>query len=126
MKKTLITLVLAVLATISHSQITAFATTLTIGIRDSEDEKFTWGETQEITEYIPVKIEGKDITIYTEDVQIYQTLMPEYKTNDGKGSYWLAVDDNFKRCKFYMYGDGSNALMIEYEDVCIIYGVVWQ
>jgi hypothetical protein len=126
MNKILLTTIFSFLTFVSYSQIYATAVNLTIGIRDNKYDSFTWGETKEVDDYIPVKIEGKDIIIYTEDVQYYQTLMPEYHTDDRKGSYWYAVDDNMKRCKFYMYNNGLDFLMIEYDDVCIIYGVVYK
>ena len=119
MKKTILTLILALLTTISFSQ-SVFS--LTIGVRDNSDEVFTWGDTEMLKSTIPVKFDGKDITIYTEKTQYYQTLMPEYEV-DG-GSYWFAYDVNMKKCKFYMVeSDGTNFIMIEYEDTCIIYGI---
>jgi hypothetical protein len=122
MKKTILTLVLALWATITFSQ---YAYSLSIGVRDNSNEKFTWGETRIMEKKIPVRFEGKDITIYTEETQYYQTLMPEYEI-DG-GSYWLAYDVNMKKCKFFMVQiDGSNYIMIEYDDVCIVYGVKYN
>jgi hypothetical protein len=119
MKKTILTLVLAVWATITFSQ---YVFSLSIGVRDNASEKFTWGESKLLESTIPVKFNGKDITIYTEKTQYYQTLMPEYEV-DG-GSYWFAYDVNMKKCKFYMVEiDGTDFIMIEYDDVCIIYGV---
>ena len=120
MKKTLLTLVLAVWATITFSQ-TLYS--LTIGVRDNSSEKFAWGETKFLGTPISVKFNNKDITIYTEDIQHYQTLMPEYEANGG--SYWLAYDINMKKCKFYMVesDDGTDFIMIEYDDACIIYGI---
>lgn len=120
MKKTLLTLVLAVWATITFSQ-TVYS--LTIGMRDNSSEKFTWGETKMLDTSISVKFDNKDITIYTEDIQHYQTLMPEYKVNHG--SYWFAYDVNMKKCKFYMVesDEGRDFIMIEYDDACIIYGI---
>ena len=51
--------------------------------------------------------------------------MPEYETENG--TYWLAYDVNMKKCKFYMLNsDEQNFIMIEYEDVCIIYGVNYE
>ncbi len=122
MKKTILTLVLAVWATITFSQ-SVFS--LTIGVRDNSDEVFTWGDTEMLKSTIPVKFDGKDITIYTEKTQYYQTLMPEYEV-DG-GSYWFAYDVNMKKCKFYMVTiDSTDFIMIEYDDVCIIYGVIYR
>ena len=119
MKKTFITIVLSVWTIISFSQ-SLFS--LTIGVRDNANEKFAWGETKLLESNIPVKFDGKDITIYTENTQYYQTLMPEYKI-DG-GSYWLSYDVNMKKCKFYMVNsNGTNYIMIEYDDVCIVYGI---
>ena len=100
MKKLLTTLLLSVWSLIALSQSETHAFSLTIGIRDNIYQEFTWGETQILQETIPIKFNGKDITIYTEDIQYYQTLMPEYKTNGG--SYWFAYDVNMKKCKFYM------------------------
>jgi len=102
-----------------------YAFSLTIGIRDNSYQTFTWGETKLLEKNIPIKFENKDITIYTEDIQYYQTLMPEYRT-DG-GSYWFAYDVNMKKCKFYMVeSNGTNFIMVEYDDVCIIYGVNYE
>jgi hypothetical protein len=127
MKKTILTLILALLTTISFSQVWADATSLAIGYRDNAGEKFTWGETKRLDADIPVKIDNNEITIFTENIQYYQTLKPEYQTEDGNGFYWYAVDSNRKRCKFYMYGgEDSNVIMIEYDDVCIIYGVIYR
>ena len=122
MKKTLLTLVLAVWTTIVFSQ-TLYS--LTIGVRDDQNSKFTWGETKMLKTPIKVKFNNNDITIYTEEIQYYQTLMPEYEANGG--SYWLAYDVNMKKCKFYMVKseDGTNFIMIEYDDVCIIYGIIY-
>lgn len=122
MKKTLLTLVLAVWTTITFSQ-TLYS--LTIGVRDDQNSKFTWGETKMLKTPIKVKFNNNDITIYTEEIQYYQTLMPEYEANGG--SYWLAYDVNMKKCKFYMVksDDGTNFIMIEYDDVCIIYGIIY-
>lgn len=119
MKKTLITLVLSLWTIISFSQ-SLFS--LTIGVRDNSDEEFAWGDTEMFKSTIPIKFDGKDITIYTENTQYYQTLMPEYKLDNG--SFWLAYDVNMKKCKFYMLTmDNSNFIMIEYDDVCIVYGI---
>ena len=119
MKKTLLTLVLAVWATITFSQ-TLYS--LTVGIRENSSKNFYWGETRMLKSVIPIKFDGKDITIYTEEMQYYQTLMPEYEV-DG-GSYWYAYDVNMKKCKFYMVEvDGTNFVMIEYDDTCLVYGI---
>ena len=125
MKKLLTTLLLSVWSLIALSQSDTYAFSLTIGIRDNIYQEFTGGETKMLEETIPIKFNGKDITIYTEDIQYYQTLMPEYKTNGG--SYWFAYDVNMKKCKFYMVeSKGTNFVMVEYDDVCIIYGVVYE
>jgi hypothetical protein len=122
MKKTILTLVLALLTTVTFSQ---YAFSLTIGFRENSDERFTFGKTKIMESNIPIKFDGKDITIYTEDIQYYQTLMPEYETENG--TYWLAYDVNMKKCKFYMVNsDEQNFIMIEYDDVCIIYGVNYE
>ena len=122
MKKTLLTLVLAVWTTITFSQ-TLYS--LTVGVRNNSSEKFNWGETKMLETPISVKFNNNDITIYTEDIQYYQTLMPEHEANGG--SYWFAYDVNMKKCKFYMVKseDGTNFIMIEYDDVCIIYGIIY-
>jgi hypothetical protein len=125
MKKLLTTLLLSVWSLVALSQSDTYAFSLTIGIRDNIYQEFKWGETQILQETIPIKFNGKDVTIYTEDIQYYQTLMPEYKTNGG--SYWFAYDVNMKKCKFYMVeSKGTNFVMVEYDDVCIIYGVVYE
>jgi len=122
MKKTILTLVLALLTTVTFSQ---YAFSLTIGVRENSDERFTFGKTKIMESNIPIKFDGNDITIYTEDIQYYQTLMPEYETENG--TYWLAYDVNMKKCKFYMVNsDEQNFIMIEYDDVCIIYGVNYE
>lgn len=126
MKKTLLTLVLAVWTTLLFSQTWARAVSLTIGIRDNNYSKFTWGETKPVEDNLLVKLDGDDITIYTEELQFYQTLKPEYFTEDGNGSYWFAVDEERKRCKVYLYYKNGNVLMIEYDDVCIIYGLIYK
>jgi hypothetical protein len=119
MKKTLFTLVLCLLTTITFSQ-KLFS--LTIGLRDDSSQEFVWGETQRIETPISVEFDGKDIRIHTEKAQYYQTLMPEYETSGG--SYWLAYDIDMKKCKFYMVeSDGTDFIMIEYDDACIIYGI---
>jgi hypothetical protein len=103
----------------------AVAVNLTIGIRDNEYSKFTWGETKPVTDKLMIKLDGQDITVYTEELQFYQTLKPEYFTEDGNGSYWYAIDEERKRCKVYLYYKDGNLLMIEYDDVCIIYGIIY-
>ena len=119
MKKTLITLVAVLLTTITFSQ-TLYS--LTVGVRDNSSEDFYWGETRILKTEIPIKFNGNDITIYTEEMQYYQTLMPEYKVNGG--SYWYSYDVNMKKCKFYMVeSDGTNFVMIEYDDTCLVYGI---
>ena len=122
MKKTLLTLVLAVWTTITFSQ-TLYS--LTVGVRNNSSEKFNWGETKMLETPISVKFNNNDITIYTEDIQYYQTLMPEHEANGG--SYWFAYDVNMKKCKFYMVesDDGTDFILIEYDDVCIIYGITY-
>ena len=125
MKKLILTLVLSLLTIISFSQVWAKAVSLTIGVRDDTYSKFTWGETKQLSGDILVKFDNQEVTIYTEDIQFYQTLKPEYFTEDGNGSYWFAVDEDRKRCKLYMYYKGGNVIMIEYDDVCIIYGVLY-
>jgi len=125
MKKLLTTLLLTVWSLIALSQTDAYAFSLTIGVRDNSYQSFTWGETKLLEKNIPIEFENKDITIYTEDIQYYQTLMPEYKI-DG-GSYWFAYDVNMKKCKFYMVeSNGTNFVMVEYDDVCVIYGVSYE
>jgi hypothetical protein len=126
MKKTLLTLVLAVWTTLLFSQTWAYAVSLTIGIRDNNYSKFTWGETKPVDSNLLIKLEGDDVVVYTEEIQFYQTLNPEYKTDDGNGSYWYAVDEEMKRCKVYLFYKGGNILMFEYDDVCIIYGITYK
>lgn len=126
MKKTLLTLVLVLLTTITFAQTWAYAVSLTIGIRDDKYSKFTWGETRPTDSNLLVKLDGNDVVVYTEEIQFYQTLKPEYKTDDGNGSYWYAVDEEMKRCKVYLFYKGGNILMIEYDDVCIIYGIIYK
>ena len=122
MKKALLTLVLAVWTTITFSQ-TLYS--LTVGVRDNSSEQFTWSEPKMLETPISIKFDNKDITIYTEDIQYYQTLKPEYEVNGG--SYWFAYDVNMKKCKFYMVesDDGTDFIMIEYDDACIIYGITY-
>jgi len=126
MKKTLITLVLCLLTSLTFAQTWAAAVNLTIGIRDYEYSKFAWGETKPVSDKLLIKLEGSDVIVYTEEIQFYQTLNPEYKTDDGNGSYWYAVDEEMKRCKVYLYYRNGNVLMIEYDDVCIIYGIIYR
>lgn len=126
MKKILITLVLCLITTLSFAQVWAVATNLTIGIRDNVYSKFTWGETKKLSEKILVKLDDRDVIVYTEELQFYQTLNPEYNTEDGNGSYWFAVDEERKRCKVYLYGKGADILIIEYDDVCIMYGLYYK
>jgi len=126
MKKTLLTLVLALWSVISFAQMWAVAVNLTIGIRDNAYSKFTWGETKPVDDNLLIKLDGQDITIYTDEIQFYQTLKPEYFTEDGNGSYWFAVDEERKRCKVYLYYKSGNIIMIEYDDVCIIYGIIYK
>jgi hypothetical protein len=126
MKKLILTLVLSLLTIISFSQVWARAVNLTIGIRDNEYSKFTWGETKKLSGDILVKFDAQEITIYTEDIQFYQTLKPEYFTEDGNGSYWYAVDEDRKRCKVYLYYKDGDIFMVEYDDVCIIYGLIYR
>jgi hypothetical protein len=126
MKKTILTLVLALLTTITFAQTWAYAVSLTIGIRDNANSKFTWGETKPTDSNLLVRLEGNDVIVYTEEIQFYQTLKPEYFTEDGNGSYWYAVDEERKRCKVYLYYKGGDILMIEYDDVCIIYGIIYK
>ena len=123
MKKILLTIVLSVWTTITFSQ-TLYS--LTVGMRDNSYQKFNWSETKMLESPISIKFNNKDITIYTEDIQYYQTLMPEYKVNGG--SYWFAYDVNMKKCKFYMVesDDGTDFIMIEYDDACIIYGINYE
>ena len=120
MKKTLLTLVLAVWTTITFSQTLR---SLTIGTRDNSSEKFTWTETKMLEAPILIKFNDNDITIYTEEMQYYQTLMPVYEVNGG--SFWFAYDVDMNKCKFYMVesDDGSDFIMIEYDDACIVYGI---
>jgi hypothetical protein len=126
MKKLILTLVLSLLTIISFAQTWAVAVNLTIGIRDNEYSKFTWGETRPVSDKLLIKLDGRDITVYTEEIQFYQTLNPEYKTDDGNGSYWYSIDEERKRCKVYLYYKEGNLLMIEYDDVCIIYGLIYR
>lgn len=125
MKKTLITLVLCLLTSLTFAQTWAVAVNLTIGIRDNEYSKFTWGETKPVTDKLLIKMEDDDVIVYTDEIQFYQTLKPEYFTEDGNGSYWYAIDEERKRCKVYLYYKNGNVLMIEYDDVCIIYGIIY-
>jgi hypothetical protein len=126
MKKIILTLSLSFLALTIFSQTWAKAFNLTIGIRDDKYSKFTWGDTRPVEENLLIKLEGDDVIIYTEEIQFYQTLKPEYKTDDGNGSYWYAVDEEMKRCKVYLFYKGGNILMVEYDDVCIIYGIIYK
>jgi hypothetical protein len=125
MKKLILTLALSLWAIISFSQIWAKAVSLTIGVRDDAYSKFTWGETRKLSGDILVKFDAQEVTIYTEDIQYYQTLKPEYFTEDGNGSYWYSVDEDRKRCKVYLYYKGGDIVMVEYDDVCIIYGILY-
>ena len=125
MKKLFTTLLLTVWSLIVLSQTDSYAFSLTVGIRDNAYQDFTFGDTRFLEERIPIKFNGKDITIYTEDIQYYQTLMPEYTVKGG--SYWFAYDVKMKKCKFYMIeSNGTNFVMVEYDDVCIIYGVSYE
>jgi hypothetical protein len=125
MKKLILTLALSLWTIVSFSQVWARAVSLTIGVRDDAYSKFTWGETKKLSGDILVKFDAQEITIYTEDIQFYQTLKPEYFTEDGNGSYWYAVDEDRKRCKVYLYYKGGDIVMVEYDDVCIIYGILY-
>jgi len=126
MKKLILTLSLSFLVLTIFAQTWAKAVNLTIGIRDNKYSKFTWGETRPVDDNLLIKLDDDDVIIYTEELQFYQTLKPEYFTEDGKGSYWFAVDEERKRCKVYLYYKGGNVLMIEYDDVCIIYGIIYK
>jgi hypothetical protein len=126
MKKIILTLSLSFLALTIFAQTWAYAVNLTIGIRDNNYSKFTWGETRPVDSNLLVKLDGNDVVVYTEEIQFYQTLKPEYKTDDGNGSYWYAVDEEMKRCKVYLYYKNGNLLMVEYDDVCIIYGLIYK
>lgn len=126
MKKIILTLSLSFLALTIFAQTWAYAVSLTIGIRDDKYSKFTWGETRPTDSNLLVKLDGNDVVVYTEEIQFYQTLKPEYKTDDGNGSYWYAVDEEMKRCKVYLYYKNGNLLMVEYDDVCIIYGIIYK
>jgi hypothetical protein len=125
MKKTILTLILALLTTITFSQIWVKAVSVTIGTKNDKSSKFTWGETKQITDELLIKVSGQEFTVYTEEIQFYQTLKPEYTNDDGTGSYWLAVDEERKRCTVYLYYKGGDSIVIEYDDVCIIYGIVY-
>ena len=65
MKKTLITLVLCLLTSLTFAQTWAVAVNLTIGIRDNEYSEFTWGETKPVTDKLLIKMEGDDVIVYT-------------------------------------------------------------
>jgi hypothetical protein len=126
MKKALLTLLLCLVTTLTFAQIWAKAFNLTIGVRDNRYSKFTWGDTRTVDSNLLIKFDESDVIVYTEDIQFYQTLKPEYKTDDGNGSYWFAIDQKMNRCKLYLYYKGVNILMIEYDDVCIIYGIIYK
>jgi hypothetical protein len=126
MKKLILTLSLSFLVLTIFAQTWAKAVNLTIGIRDNKYSKFAWGETRPVDDNLLIKLDDDDVIIYTEELQFYQTLKPEYFTEDGNGSYWFAVDEERKRCKVYLYYKGGNVLMIEYDDVCIIYGIIYK
>jgi hypothetical protein len=110
---------------VSSSQVFAHALNLTIGVRDNSYQKFTWGETRNLEKPILISFNEQDIKIYTEEIQYYQTFKPEHFTEEKDASYWNAVDSNMKRCQFYMYNTGD-VIMILYDDVCIIYGVLYK
>lgn len=126
MKKIILTLSLSFLSLTIFAQTWAKAVNLTIGIRDNSYSKFTWGETRSVDDNLLIKLDGQDITIFTEEIQFYQTLKPEYFTEDGNGSYWYAIDEERNRCKVYLYYKDGNILMVEYDDVCIIYGIIYK
>jgi hypothetical protein len=126
MKKIILTLSLSFLVLTIFAQTWAKAVSLTIGIRDNNYSKFTWGETRPVDDNLLIKLDGDDVIVYTEEIQFYQTLKPEYFTEDGNGSYWYAIDEERKRCKLYLYYKNGNVLMVEYDDVCIIYGITYK
>ena len=125
MKNLITTLQLLLLSVISYSQVYADAIVVTIGFRDNIYDEFTWDEDRILTEKLEVVIDGKDIIIYTEDVQFYQTLLPEYEAGEN-GTYWRAFDKDMKKCKIYLFSGVKNSLAIEYNDACIIYGIEFR
>lgn len=121
MKKLFLTLFLSLLTTITYCQ-TLYS--FSMGIRNNSYENFSWGEIKTLDSPIPIKFDGKDIKIYTERLQYYQTLLPEHKTEGGH--YWLAYDADMKKCKFYMVEYyGKDFILIEYDDMCLLYGVIY-
>lgn len=114
-----------ILSNVSNSQVYAHALNLTIGIRDNSYQKFTWGDTRKLEKPILISFNDQDIKIYTEEIQYYQTLKPEYFTEEKDASYWNAIDSKMKRCQVYLYNTGD-AIMILYDDVCIIYGIIYR
>jgi len=123
MKKLLLFFSLIVLNLSTFSQVKASAVSLTIGMRDNSLQKYTWGETKFLENPILVVFKGKDVTVFTEEVQYYQTLQPE-KFIEG-ASWWYAFDEEMKKCKLYLY-EGTPMLVLEYDDICIIYGIVYN
>jgi hypothetical protein len=123
MKKLILFFSFIVLSLSIFSQVKASAVSLTIGMRDNSFQKYTWGETKFLENTILVVFKGKDVTVFTEEVQYYQTLQPE-KFIEG-ASWWYAFDEEMKKCKLYLY-EGTPMLVIEYDDVCIIYGIVYN
>ncbi len=123
MKKLLLLFSFIVLSLSIFSQVKASAVSLTIGIRDNSYQKYTWGETKFLENPILVVFKGKDVTVFTEEVQYYHTLQPE-KFIEG-ASWWYAFDEEMKKCKLYLY-EGTPMLVLEYDDVCIIYGIVYN
>jgi len=104
MKKLLLFFSLIVLNLSTFSQVKASAVSLTIGMRDNSLQKYTWWETKFLENPILVVFKGKDVTVFTEEVQYYETLQPEK----------------------LIEGEGTPMLVLEYDDICIIYGIVYN
>lgn len=126
MKKIFFTLILTIWTTILLSQTYAKAVNLTIGIRDDVYSKMTWGDTRRLSGDILIKFQDREILVYTEEIQFYRTLSPEHKTTEYTGSWWYAFDSSGKKCKVYLFYRGGDILMIEYDDACIIYGIIYK
>ena len=123
MKKTLITLLLTLVTSICFSQNYAEAYSITIGTRKNANYKFDWRESEKVSPPILVYFNDKDVTIYSKEIQYYQTLLPQHETGE-HGFYWNSIDKNMNRCKLYFFTTNPNIVAIEYDDFCIMYEII--
>lgn len=114
---------LLLVCSITYSQVTMKATSITVGTRANSYSEVVFGET-EYDINIPVHVTKDDVVhIYSKEDQVYYKTSLTKKGDNGDLT-WTAIDQDGDRCTMYlMTVDGQSYLLIEFANIAWYYGL---